>query len=87
MLAISVDQIYSHNVFSASLGTLPYPLLSDWHKETVKKYDVYDKENEVAIRSCFLVDKDGLLVYQNTGFDASNHRDYERLLAECEKLS
>ncbi|AQQ55291.1 hypothetical protein B0X71_19120 (plasmid) [Planococcus lenghuensis] len=86
-MAISVDQIHSHNVFSASLGTLPYPLLSDWHKTTVKDYGVFDEENEIAIRSCFLIDKQGQIAYQNTNFSASNPEDYKRLLEACENLS
>ncbi|TYR73598.1 redoxin domain-containing protein [Rossellomorea vietnamensis] len=87
ILAIGVDHIFSHNVFEASLGTLPYPLLSDWHKETVKKYGVFHEKDEVAIRSCFLIDKKGEIVYKDVDFNPRNQKVYEGLLKECGKLS
>ncbi|RBW69595.1 hypothetical protein DS031_10215 [Bacillus taeanensis] len=86
VLAISVDHIYAHNVFAASLGTLPYPLLSDWHKKTAKQYDVFDEKNETAKRSVFVVDKEGTLVYTNTSFKAQSKEDYDTVFAELGKL-
>ncbi len=86
MLAISVDHIYAHNVFAASLGTLPYPLLSDWHKQTVKKYKVFNQESETAIRSVFVVDKAGSIQFSNTSFDAKKKEDYEEVFSELKKL-
>ena len=87
VLAISVDHIYSHNVFAASLGTLPYPLLSDWHQQTVKGYNVLNKEKETAIRSVFVVDKEGVITFINTEFKAQKKEDYEAVFAELEKLN
>lgn len=87
ILAISVDQIYSHNVFAASLGTLPYPLLSDWHQTAVNEYGVFNEKDEVAIRSCFLVDKKGEIVLQNKEFNANQPDDYEQILRACASLS
>ncbi|MBU9721547.1 redoxin domain-containing protein [Bacillus alkalicola] len=86
VLAISVDHIYAHNVFAASLGTLPYPLLSDWHKQTVKDYGVFHEKNETAIRSVFVINKDGIVTYVNTAFDAKKQEDYEEVFAQLEKL-
>lgn len=86
MLAISVDHIYSHNVFAASLGTLPYPLLSDWHKQTVKQYNVFSAEKETAIRSVFVVNKEGIITYMNLTFDAQKKEHYEQVFAELAKL-
>jgi alkyl hydroperoxide reductase subunit AhpC len=82
-----VDHIYAHNVFAASLGTLPYPLLSDWHKKTVKDYFVFNEKNETAIRSLFLVDKEGILRFSNISFDANQRDQYEQIFSECKKLS
>jgi peroxiredoxin len=73
-------------VFSASLGTLPYALLSDWHKETVKKYNVFDAEKEIAIRSVFVVDKEGKITFMNTKFDAHNKNHYQEVFTELEKI-
>lgn len=87
MLGISVDHIHSHNVFAASLGTLPYPLLSDWHKQTVKSYNVFNEKGETAIRSVFVVDKEGIINYINTSFKADKKEDYEAVFSELEKLT
>ncbi len=86
MLAISVDHIYAHNVFAASLGTLPYPLLSDWHKKTAKDYGVFDEKNETAKRSVFLVNRDGILCFKNTEFDANDRDQYVEVFSNCERL-
>jgi alkyl hydroperoxide reductase subunit AhpC len=86
-LAISVDHIYSHQVFSASLGTLPFPLLADWHKKTAKCYHVYNTEREAAVRSVFLVNKQGILTFINTQFDARNRAHYLQIFVELEKMN
>lgn len=86
ILAISVDHIYSHQVFNASLGMLPYPLLSDWHKQTVKDYGVFDQKKETAIRSVFLVNKQGIIQYINTSFDAAQVEDYEEVFKQLERM-
>jgi peroxiredoxin len=87
VLAISVDHIHSHRVFAASMGTLPYPLLSDWHKQTVKDYYVFNSKGETAIRSVFVVNKDGIITYINTTFKADKKEDYEAVFRELEMLT
>lgn len=87
MLGISADHIYSHHVFSASLSRLPYPLLSDWHRQTIKDYKVFNEKGEVAIRSVFVVNKDGVITYLNTSFKADKKEDYEAVFSELEKIS
>lgn len=87
MLGISADHIHSHNVFSASLSMLPYPLLSDWHRQTIKNYKVFNAKGEVAIRSVFVVDRNGVITYFNTSFKADKKEDYEAVFAELEKLT
>jgi peroxiredoxin len=87
VLAISVDHIHSHRVFAASMGTLPYPLVSDWHKQTVKNYDVFNEKGETAIRSVFVVNKARVITYVNTSFKADKKEDYEAVFSELERLS
>lgn len=84
MLAISVDHIYSHNVFAAALGTLPYPLLADWHKKVTKQFDVLNEENGTAIRSCFVIDQNGVVQFCNYTFDANETLQYEEVFKACE---
>jgi peroxiredoxin len=86
LLGISVDHIHSHRVFAASMGTLPYPLLSDWHRQTVKDYQVFNPKGETAIRSVFVVNMDGVLSYINTSFKADHKEDYLAVFTELEKL-
>ncbi|MBT2659236.1 redoxin domain-containing protein [Bacillus sp. ISL-18] len=87
VLPISVDHIHSHRVFAASMGTLPYPLLSDWHKQTVKNYQVFNEKGETAIRSVFVVNKAGVITYLNTSFKADKKEDYEAVFNELERLN
>ena len=87
VLGISVDHIHSHRVFAASMGTLPYPLVSDWFKETVKSYYVFNEKGGTAIRSVFVVDKTGVITYINTSFKADKKEDYEAVFNELEKLT
>jgi peroxiredoxin len=68
------------------MGTLPYPLVSDWHKKTVKDYGVFNDKGEVAIRSVFVVNKEGVITYLNTSFKADKKEDYEAVFSELNKL-
>ncbi|RDU38884.1 hypothetical protein DRW41_04825 [Neobacillus piezotolerans] len=86
ILAISVDHIHSHRVFAASMGTLPYPLLSDWTKQTVKDYGVYNDKGLVAKRSVFVVEKEGKIAYLNTSFKADKREDYDAVFEALEKI-
>jgi peroxiredoxin len=86
VLGISADHLPSHRVFAASMGTLPYPLLSDWHRQTIKNYGVFNEKGEVAIRSVFVVNRDGIISYINTSFKADKKEDYEAVFSELEKL-
>jgi peroxiredoxin len=86
-LGISADHIHAHNVFSASLSMLPYPLLSDWHRKTIKDYKVFNEKGEVAIRSVFVVNKEGVITYLNTSFKADKKEDYQAVFTELEKLT
>lgn len=84
ILAISVDSPHSLNKFK-ELNQLPFILLSDFNKVAMKAYDCVHEEfslglKGVAKRSAFIIDKEGILRYQevldNPGllpnFDAIN---------------
>lgn len=86
VLSISVDHIFSHNVFQASLGTLPYPLLSDWFKKTAKAYGVFNSENQTAQRSVFIVNKEGKITFKNTEFKADKMGHYKECIQHLEDL-
>lgn len=86
MLAVSVDHIYALNVFTASLGMLPYPLLSDWHQNWAEAYGIRDPKMEVAKRSVFVIDKRGIVRYQNLEFKAQETDNYEETIHQLELL-
>lgn len=69
------------------MGTLPYPLLSDWFKQTVKSYYVLNEKGGTAIRSVFVVGKTGVITYINTSFKADKKEDYEEVFKELENLT
>jgi len=69
------------------MGTLPYPLLSDWHKEAINSYRVYNEKGGTAIRSVFVVNREGIITYINTSFKADKKEDYEAVFRELEKLN
>lgn len=69
------------------MGTLPYPLLSDWHKEVINSYHVYNEKGGTAIRSVFVVNREGMIKYINTSFKADKKEDYEAVFKELEKLN
>jgi alkyl hydroperoxide reductase subunit AhpC len=66
LLAISGDSIYCHEAFTKA-AALPFPLLSDVHREVIRAYGVLDEDRNVAYRSTFVVDRDGVLRWGQAG--------------------
>lgn len=67
VLGISVDGTFVQKAF-AKQNNIEYPLLSDFNKEVIKKYDVVQKEFahgmlETSQRAVFLIGKDGSIKY------------------------
>jgi peroxiredoxin len=67
VLGISVDGTFVQKAF-AKANNITVPLLSDFNKEVVSKYDVLLPEfahgmRGVAKRSAFVIDKDGVVRY------------------------
>lgn len=65
-MAISGDSHFSHAEF-ARVRNFPFPLLSDIHRVAIRAYGVLDEERNVAYRSTFIVDRDGLLRWGQAG--------------------
>ncbi|MDD2897952.1 MAG: peroxiredoxin [Desulfuromonadaceae bacterium] len=63
VLAISVDSKFSHLAWikSGALGTLDYPLISDFSKQTARAYGVLDEEASSARRGLFIIDPSGVI--------------------------
>jgi peroxiredoxin len=67
VLGISVDGTFVQRAF-AKANNIPVPLLSDYNREVVRKYDVVLPEfahgmKETARRAVFVIGKDGIIKY------------------------
>jgi peroxiredoxin len=76
VLGVSVDVPGALAAFAEKLG-LTYPLLSDFSRDTVKKYGVmFDNPNEarfrMAKRAYFVIDKQGTVRYKHIAEDAGH---------------
>ena len=66
VLAISGDSPFCHAAF-AEARRFPFPLLSDVHRRAIQAYGVLDADRNVAYRSTFVVDRDGVLRWGQAG--------------------
>jgi peroxiredoxin (alkyl hydroperoxide reductase subunit C) len=66
LLAVSADSPFSHAAFTRARG-LAFPLLSDVHRAVIGAYGVLDEERNVAYRSTFVIDRDGVLRWGQAG--------------------
>jgi len=66
VLAISGDSPFCHAAFQQARA-LPFPLLSDVHRTAIRAYGVLDEERNVAWRSTFVIDRDGVLRWGQAG--------------------
>ena len=77
----------SLKAWAESLGGIPFPLLSDyWPHGTVgKAWGVFNEERGLDLRSAFVVDKDGKIVWAKT-YAPGTIPESAELLAELKKL-
>ena len=66
LLGVSGDSPFCHTKFLEA-RRFPSPLLSDVHRTTIAAYGVLDRERNVAFRSTFIVDKNGVLRWGQAG--------------------
>jgi len=78
LLGVSGDSTFSHAEF-AKARALPFPLLSDVHRAVIRAYGVYDEDRNVAYRSTFVIDRDGVLRWGQAG-DRQMTRDGTEIL-------
>jgi alkyl hydroperoxide reductase subunit AhpC len=85
LLAISGDSHFSHVEFARARG-FPFPLLSDIHRAVIRAYGVLDEDRNVAYRSTFIVDRDGLLRWGQAG-DRHMVRDGTEILRVLDTIA
>jgi peroxiredoxin len=74
---------FSQMAFAKHLG-VPFPLLSDWGRETCAaygvRYDAWKGHDGLAKRSVFVIDTDGVIRYRWVSDDALVTPDLEEAL-------
>ena len=87
VLGISVDPKPVQTAFSASLGSIPYPILGDFHPHgaVAQLYGIYNDENGRARRSVIIVDKQGTVRFKQV-YASVAELDTADILAEIDKL-
>ena len=75
---MSGDSPFSHTEFAKARG-IPFPLLSDIHRATIRAYGVHDEDRNVAYRSTFVIDREGMLRWGQAG-DRQMVRDGTEIL-------
>jgi alkyl hydroperoxide reductase subunit AhpC len=85
VVGISCDSIYSHGAWGRSLGGITYPLLSDIHRDVVKRYGIHWPELNACHRATFVIDRQGLVRFVER-YGRGVLPDPARILAEVKKL-
>ena len=90
VLGVSTDVLGALQAFSEKMG-FTYPLLSDFSRETVKKYGVMnDNPNaasfRMAKRAYVVIDKQGIIRYKHIMPDARQMLDSEEIFNTVQTL-
>jgi len=81
VVAISVNDPFTNKAF-ADMHHLPFPVLSDYTRETIKKYNIFHddfaglKGYTAAKRSVFVLDQNGIVRYKWVSDDPGKEPDY-----------
>jgi peroxiredoxin len=87
--AISRDSPWSHVAWQQALDITTVPLLSDWQAEAVHGFGIghrYRGLEDVAARSAFLVDRDGM-IRRAWRYGTSELPDFDALVSAARSLS
>jgi peroxiredoxin len=90
VLGVSVDVLGALQAFAEKLG-LTYPLLSDFSRDTVKKYGVMNDDPNsayfrMAQRAYLVIDKQGIIRYKHSMEDAGHLLDSEEIFKTVERV-
>ena len=91
VVGISVNDPFTNKAF-AETNRLQFPILSDYARETVRRYDVFHndfaglKGYTAAKRSVFIVDENGIVRYKWVSEDPGKEPNYEEIRQALSKL-
>jgi peroxiredoxin len=81
--AVAVTATFSQMAFAKHLD-VPFPLLSDWGRDTSAaygvRYDVWKEHDGLAKRSLFVIDREGTIRYRWVTDNALETPDIEEAL-------
>ncbi len=85
VLPISVDSIPTLREFRAKHG-MSVELLSDFHRDVARLYDVLIAERFFSTRAYFLIDRVGVVRWVHVEENPSQRRENSEILAEIDRL-
>jgi len=91
VVAISVNDPFSNKGF-ADANNLQFPILSDYTRDTIKKYDVVQvdfaglKGYNTAKRAVFILDEEGVVRYKWISEDPGKEPKYDDIKKQLEAL-
>jgi peroxiredoxin len=82
VIGITVDTFFALKAW-ANAEKLSFPLLSDFNKEVIRQYGVFNEDmigmKGIAKRAVFVIDKTGTVRHREILEDARNEPDYARV--------
>lgn len=85
ILGISVNAPQSQAIFAQMLK-LEFPLLSDFGMDVIKKYGVKHPRRDLALRSWFIIDKEGTIRFKYISSKPGDILSNDVLLRALEKI-
>ncbi len=78
VLAINTNGLGSHTKFQER-DRFPFPLISDFHGETIKAYGMWDPDEGKSKRGVVAIGQDGLVTYTMPHFNPGNVAGFEEI--------
>ena len=84
VVEVSADSIHAHRRFAQELGGVPFPLLADFTKSMSASFGVLNEQDGAPLRAVFVLDKNGVVLYKNESFNASEPAQYDEAIKALE---
>jgi peroxiredoxin len=84
VVAVSVNDPFTNKAF-ADMNRLQFPILSDYTRETIKKYNIFHNDfaglngYTAAKRSVFVIDEKGIVRYKWVSDDPGKEPNYDEI--------